>query len=159
MDEPSSGLDPEARYQFSNLLLKLCDEGKTIIVSSHILSELEDYATDMLVIRDGRIQEHTGIGQPKSGDKRKLVLTLAEPVEEMESLLQDIDAVYEVQGGGLCFEFLFDGDDHAQHRLLRQFIEKDIPVCGIAESEIDLQKIYVDKYGDKSKENIIHDTN
>jgi len=40
-----------------------------------------------------------------------------------------------------------------------KFFGKDIPVCGIAESEFDLQKIYVDKYGDKSKENIIHDTN
>ena len=157
LDEPSSGLDPEARYQFSNLLLKLCDEGKTIIVSSHILSELEDYATHMLVLRDGKIQEHANIGQPDSGAKRRLVLTLAEPVAEMEGLLQLIDSVHEPQVNGLSCEFLFDGDAHAQHKLLKHFIDKGIPVCGIAESELALQEIYVNKYGATSKEKTIYD--
>lgn len=157
LDEPSSGLDPEARYQFSKLLLRLSGEGKTIIVSSHILSELEDYATHMLVLRDGKIQEHANIGQPDSGAKRRLVLTLAEPVAEMEGLLQLIDSVHEPQVNGLSCEFLFDGDAHAQHKLLKHFIDKGIPVCEIAEAEIALQEIYVNKYGATSKEKTIYD--
>lgn len=157
LDEPSSGLDPEARYQFSKLLLKLSSEGKTIIVSSHILSELKDYATSMLVLRDGKIQEHTELVKNKPGDKRRLVLTLAQPVKEMESLLQKFDDVFEVHGRGLRFEFLFHGDAHAQHRLLKQFMDKGIPACGLAEVEIDLQEIYVSKYGGKSAETLRND--
>ena len=159
LDEPSSGLDPEARHHFSNLLLKLSEEGKTIIVSSHILSELEDYATHMLVLRDGKIQEHSDIGQSETGTKRSLVLTLVKPVDEMESLLENNDAVSELQINGLCYEFLFDGDAHAQHEFLKLLIDKDIPVCGIAEAAIDLQKIYVNKYGRKTKENTIYEAN
>jgi len=157
LDEPSSGLDPEARYQFSKLLLRLSGEGKTIIVSSHILSELEDYATHMLVLRDGQIQEHVNIGQPGPGAKRRLVLTLSEPVAEMESLLRVIDTVHEAQVNGLSCEFLFDGDARAQHELLKLFIDKGIPVCGLAEAELALQEIYVNKYGGAGKEKNFYD--
>jgi ABC-2 type transport system ATP-binding protein len=58
LDEPASGMDPEARIKFSELILSLKARGMTIIVSSHILSELEDYCTDMLVMRDGEIKSH-----------------------------------------------------------------------------------------------------
>jgi len=159
LDEPSSGLDPDARYQFSNLLLKLSNEGKTIIVSSHILSELEDYATHMLVIKEGKIQENTRIYQPDSSKKRRLILTLAEFFKGTENLLQNSEAVFEVQGGELCFEFLFDGDAYAQHRLLKQLIEKGMPICGIADSKMDLQDIYINKYGANSKKKDIHNEN
>src|SRR3569832_395599 len=58
LDEPASGLDPEARIGLANALKTLCAEGMTIIVSSHILAELDDYSTHILMIRDGRIVEH-----------------------------------------------------------------------------------------------------
>ena len=54
LDEPAAGLDPEARRSLSDLIRRLAGEGMTILVSSHILAELEDYCTDMLMIRDGR---------------------------------------------------------------------------------------------------------
>ena len=55
LDEPAAGLDPEARRELSDLIVRLAAEGMTIVVSSHILSELEDYSTRMLMIRDGRV--------------------------------------------------------------------------------------------------------
>ena len=60
LDEPSAGLDPEARVSLSKLFRDLQREGMTLVVSSHILAELEDYCTDMLVLRDGEIAEHRG---------------------------------------------------------------------------------------------------
>lgn len=61
LDEPASGLDPEARYHLSQLLVLLAQEGITMLVSSHILSELEDYCTNMLVLREGKIVKHCSI--------------------------------------------------------------------------------------------------
>jgi len=150
LDEPSAGLDPEARYHFSKLLLKLCREGKTIVVSSHILSELEDYATHILVLRDGKILEHSEISHIKSSEKRKLVLTLAEPVEELISQLQGFELIEEVEGEGLRFQFVFCGDSQAQHLLLKSFLDNGIPACGLSELEIDLQEVYVKKYSGQS---------
>jgi ABC-2 type transport system ATP-binding protein len=55
LDEPASGLDPDARKSLSDLILSLAADGMTIMVSSHILSELDDYCTEMLMLDEGRI--------------------------------------------------------------------------------------------------------
>ena len=55
LDEPAAGLDPEARRSLSDLIRRLSGEGMTIVVSSHILAELEDYSTRMLMLREGRV--------------------------------------------------------------------------------------------------------
>jgi ABC-2 type transport system ATP-binding protein len=55
LDEPASGLDPEARTSLSELIRSLASDGMTLIVSSHILSELEDYCSEMLVLREGEV--------------------------------------------------------------------------------------------------------
>lgn len=63
LDEPASGLDPEARYHLSQLLVLLSEEGITLMVSSHILSELEDYCSHMIILREGRIVKHCAIDE------------------------------------------------------------------------------------------------
>ena len=58
LDEPASGLDPEARIELANIFKQLQKQGMTLIVSSHILAELEDYCTSMLVLRNGKLISH-----------------------------------------------------------------------------------------------------
>lgn len=55
LDEPAAGLDPEARRELSRLLLDLKAGGMTLVVSSHILAELEEYSDRMVIINDGRL--------------------------------------------------------------------------------------------------------
>ena len=55
LDEPAAGLDPQARRDLSQLLLSLRDGGMTLVVSSHILAELEDYSDRMVIVDHGRI--------------------------------------------------------------------------------------------------------
>ncbi|RHA44398.1 ABC transporter ATP-binding protein [Cellulomonas rhizosphaerae] len=54
LDEPASGLDPRSRVDLRILLRKLADEGRTVLVSSHVLSELEEMADDAVFISRGR---------------------------------------------------------------------------------------------------------
>ena len=61
LDEPAAGLDPEARASLSGLFRQLRSDGMTLVVSSHILAELEEYSTHMLAIRDGRVAEFTPV--------------------------------------------------------------------------------------------------
>jgi len=53
LDEPASGLDPDHRERLASRLGKLGAEGRAVLVSSHILAELEEYATDLVVMQDG----------------------------------------------------------------------------------------------------------
>jgi ABC-2 type transport system ATP-binding protein len=55
LDEPAAGLDPKARIEFKNLVRLLADRGKTIFISSHILSELGEMCDTMLFIDAGRV--------------------------------------------------------------------------------------------------------
>lgn len=54
LDEPASGLDPEARVELRTLLRGLAGEGRTLLVSSHVLAELEEMADDAVYVQDGR---------------------------------------------------------------------------------------------------------
>ncbi|MEQ4724476.1 ATP-binding cassette domain-containing protein [Nonomuraea sp. B19D2] len=55
LDEPSNGLDPEGMAWLRSFLRDLADEGRTILVSSHVLSEVQQVADDVVVIRQGRL--------------------------------------------------------------------------------------------------------
>ena len=61
LDEPASGLDPEARASLAGLFKRLQAAGITLLVSSHILTELEAYSTHMLVLRAGRMIEYRAL--------------------------------------------------------------------------------------------------
>jgi ABC-2 type transport system ATP-binding protein len=58
LDEPAAGLDPKARVEFKHYVRVLAEEGKTIFISSHILSELEDMSDSLLMIDKGAIIHH-----------------------------------------------------------------------------------------------------
>ncbi|MFT6792963.1 MAG: ABC-2 type transport system ATP-binding protein [Rubritalea sp.] len=58
LDEPAAGLDPKARVELKHLIRILAEEGKTIFISSHILSELGEMCDSLLFINDGRIVHH-----------------------------------------------------------------------------------------------------
>lgn len=55
MDEPTSGLDPRTRYEFKQIVEELSDQGKTIVISSHILSDISELCTDVAIIDQGKI--------------------------------------------------------------------------------------------------------
>ena len=56
LDEPASGLDPKARFELRQLLKRLRDQGATIVVSSHILPDLEDFSTSIGVMERGMMR-------------------------------------------------------------------------------------------------------
>src|SRR6478735_3429287 len=73
LDEPAAGLDPQARRDLSRLLVELRDGGMTLVVSSHILAELEDYSDRMVIVDKGHIAGGESIAL-KAGDRLRLKL-------------------------------------------------------------------------------------
>ncbi|CAM4360867.1 ABC transporter ATP-binding protein [Comamonas aquatilis] len=76
LDEPASGLDPDARGQLSQLFRHLQAQGMTLVVSSHILSELDEYCSHILSIRSGRIESHEAL---QAGPTLSATAQAAEP--------------------------------------------------------------------------------
>ena len=143
LDEPASGLDPEARHSLAELFLTLRDQGMTLVVSSHILSELDEYSTDMLVLRDGRILSHDPIAQ-KAVSTVRLKLTLTEPCSGLLDLLAGLPDVSAVEGDDQSAVLSFCGDAAARHHLLKNLLERGLPVCAFAEQQRNLQSAYLE---------------
>lgn len=142
LDEPASGLDPEARAELAELLVTLKDNGTTVVVSSHILVELEAYSTHMLVLRDGRLVEMSPLG---SVDNR---INLAIGVtSNVEALRQSLSAtpgftIVEADDGVVIGEY--DRADPASlAQLNQQLINDGHSVYRFTEIENNLQEQYL----------------
>jgi ABC-2 type transport system ATP-binding protein len=141
LDEPAAGLDPDARHALSALFRALEAQGMTLLVSSHILAELDEYCSHILILRQGRIVEHRALGE-LAGPRRTLRLALAAPVPDLAAALGALPGVGAPEVAGLEARFEFAGDDAAQHALLRRCLELGWPVCALAEEKTNLQEVY-----------------
>lgn len=144
LDEPASGMDPETRIKLSRLMKDLKKEGYTIIVSSHILAELEDYCTDMLVIREGHIVEHVRLKDYEQLQKRTLrlgLLTKEKKILDVLSKQKEILNVTESDQDILCE---IEGDKETAHKLLKRLIGLEVPIYSYGIEEETLQDLYMD---------------
>ncbi len=76
MDEPAAGLDPRARIELKNLIRILAEEGKTILISSHILTELGEMCDSLLFIDNGRIVHHGDADTLRRGGSAETLVTV-----------------------------------------------------------------------------------
>lgn len=143
LDEPASGLDPEARILLSELFVGLRNKGFTLLVSSHILAELEDYSTNLLVIHQGRIVDHKSLNGSQTGTKRHLKLTLSETADRVTDILFHFEGLSSLTGSEVHFEFYLEEGIDKQQKLLKQLVLADIPVLSLEEIKVNLQEEYL----------------
>lgn len=150
LDEPASGLDPEARMELSSIMRKLQAQGITSLVSSHILAELEEYCTAMLVLREGRIQQHVSLQSHRQEQRAVLVVTFAVGLSaEQESVLATVagQKITMANSQRTIARISANHDPQSHHALLKTLLAKDIPVCGFVIEETSLQSLYLETSG------------
>lgn len=147
LDEPASGLDPEARAELSQLLRQLQAQGMTLIVSSHILSELDEYCSHLLALRAGRIERHCAL-QPQHADTPALLpyaLELAAPVDgaALRVLLAGCPVDdWHAAAQGQPLPLWLPAAAAARAQLLAQWVGAGLPVCGLQPRKARLQAHY-----------------
>jgi ABC-2 type transport system ATP-binding protein len=117
LDEPASGLDPDARMHLSALVKSLQAEGVTLIVSSHILTELEGYSTHMLTLAEGRLVNFSTV-TAVSNNMVRIRVELAAPHATWPAL----DGVEVAVSAPLYAELLTMDEPEAQAALLERLI-------------------------------------
>ncbi|RYZ77496.1 MAG: ABC transporter ATP-binding protein, partial [Proteobacteria bacterium] len=124
LDEPSAGLDPEARNDLQNLFLELGAEGKTLIVSSHILTELEDYCSHVALLNKGKLVSFGELNSLRRTENRfrNFVIDVIDGAELAEKTLQSRSTVQNIKRLKNSFTFAFDGDESAQADLLAALV-------------------------------------
>ena len=103
-DEPTSGLDPLMENVFQTEVKRLKQAGKAILLSSHILSEVEKLADTIVIIKDGEIIERGSLQELKSITQSKMIVTTKTEL----SGLRDFSSVSQLQISGNTATFLLD---------------------------------------------------
>jgi ABC-2 type transport system ATP-binding protein len=95
LDEPTNGLDPLNQQEFGRMIKEVRDEGRTVFLSSHILSEVEQTCTRVGIIRAGQLVRVGGIAELKDIKRHEITITFAHvvPAEAFKTL----DGVVEVE--------------------------------------------------------------
>ena len=139
LDEPTGGLDPLMQREFFNLLEEEHKNGKTIFMSSHILSEIEHHAQTAAFIRDGKIILKKEVSELSKTSRRKVSLRGSLDI----SGLQGVKEVVENKDG---ISFLYSGDTRVLLDLLSKGDIKDFTV-----TEPDLEVVFLHYYKREDK--------
>lgn len=143
LDEPASGLDPEARINLSKLLKNFQQLGVTIIVSSHILAELENYCTDMLVIRGGKILENVHNKEDESTDITIEIKVINENNENILSKIAEIAKTEVIKTSNNTFEFSVKNDDRIISEVIKNISSSGINLTSFSKKQKKLEEIYM----------------
>lgn len=145
LDEPASGLDPEARDNLAHILRTLREEDMTLLVSSHILAELQDYSTHMLLIQNGQIKDYRPIRNIREDGGRPLKITLLKEDPRISSFLAELPYLTAIRVVGKIAHCRLLGGDNEQNDLLQKLIAKGFTISSLAQEEVNLQTLYLEK--------------
>ena len=144
LDEPASGLDPKARLELKDLLRRLNREGRTIFITSHVLSDLEEICTSLAIMEKGKLLRVGKIGDVMrgAGMTKRVRIRMAAAEFALGSWLAARPGVSEVKEDGLEAEFVFPGTETELSGLVRDAVFAGAPVCGVEEKVETLEALF-----------------
>lgn len=151
LDEPVSGLDPIARQQFREIIKILQQAGMTILISSHVLSDLAELCTSVGIMELGYLVESASLEELYSRlSRQQIILSTLGDLEQLKLELQKNSLVEEwellPQPGSLKVYFSGNASDSAE--LLRNLIQANLPISQFNCTNEDLETIFL-KLGHK----------
>ncbi|MBD2301274.1 MULTISPECIES: ABC transporter ATP-binding protein [Nostocales] len=151
LDEPVSGLDPIARMQFREIIKALQEAGMTILISSHVLSDLAELCTSIGIMELGFLVESASLKQLYQRlARQQIMLSTLGKIDPVISELKNHPLVeaWEVLPGSNNLRVNFSGDQNACAELLRSLIQANIPITDFHCTQEDLESIFL-KLGHK----------
>jgi ABC-2 type transport system ATP-binding protein len=144
LDEPASGLDPKARLELKDLIRQLHREGKTIFITSHVLSDLEEICTSLAIMEKGKLLRVGKIDDVMRGAGRtkRVRMRLATAGFALRGWLAAQPGVAEVKEDNLSSEFVFPGTEAELAVLVRDAVNAGAPICGVEEKVETLEALF-----------------
>jgi ABC-2 type transport system ATP-binding protein len=145
LDEPTSGLDPRARIEVKALLKELRRMGKTILISSHILTELADCCTSIGIIERGQLLMHGPIEDVYRRIRRNRIVEVRflENFETGISVLRSSPHLRDISIEDSRATVELETDDSGVAELLEQLLRAQVRVRSFAEKEPTLEDVFM----------------
>ncbi len=151
LDEPVSGLDPIARMQFREIIKALQEAGMTILISSHVLSDLAELCTSVGIMELGFLVESTSLKQLYQRlSRQQIVLSSLGSIDTVVNKLRNYPLVEGWEGisGTNSLRVNFSGNQEDCAELLRSLVTDGIPITDFHCTQEDLETIFL-KLGHK----------
>lgn len=148
LDEPASGLDPEARSALAQVFKALQAQGMSLLVSSHILAELDEYSSHMLALDQGQVLEHralqtASVTETGQGPERRLRLEFVEQAKAVAPWLRGQWNVRLYRAEEQTLEIGFAGNLSEQSALIATCVASEYHLTSIAAVSENLQQSYL----------------
>ncbi len=151
LDEPASGIDPQGRIDLKNILRRMAEQKKTVLISSHILAEMNEFCTSVTIMERGQIVVSGRIDEVNRrilGDSLLSVEVLSN-VEQFEWIVGADDWAGPIQRrDDHTFEFRYRGDAEAASELLARLVGQGVRISGFARRRDNLEDLFL-KVGSK----------
>jgi ABC-2 type transport system ATP-binding protein len=142
LDEPTNGLDPLVQQEFDHLVTEVRGEGRTVFLSSHILSEVERNCDRVALIREGRLVRMGGVAELKDIKRQEMTVTFADSAPAGAfRVLQGVEHV-EVLADGHTMRLAVAGGQDRVIKAVAQY-----PVLSLTSHEPSLEEVFLRYYG------------
>ena len=154
LDEPASGMEPRARYELKEILRQLSIDGKTILVSSHILPDLSEMCTSIGIIEKGKMVVKGTVEEILStfSEANPLLMTFTGGQEEGMRILKEDPRTRNIASRGSNVSVLFNGGEEEEADLLAKLIAGGARISAYRRAEGSLEVLFL-KLTDKGDEN------
>ena len=148
MDEPAAGLDPRARIELRDLLRVLCEQGKGIFISSHILSDLSEICTSVVIIEQGRLLKSGKIddivGEEVKKNKHIYQMKTVEAVnEELIKKISLEPMVSNITFSGNDIEFEYSGSEEEATKLVSRLLTEGYRFTSFGFKQENLETVFM----------------
>ena len=140
LDEPTDGIDPVGRREVRDLLKKLRDQGKTIFLNSHLLSEVERMSDKVAILKNGRLVREGSVEEFISV-KQQFQLQVGTGDEETRLICMEMNIPLIAQNGHFVVSV---SDDEQLNTLIDRLRAQDITIQGITPRKISLEDFFID---------------
>ena len=146
LDEPAAGLDPRARIELREMIRRLADNGKTILISSHILTELAEICDLVGIIERGQLLALGTVEEIRRQARHpqnSIQIRLIESAAALGDWLGRQSQVSQLEVDGDSARFLYDGTPEAEADLLRGIIQDGFRVVAFGSRQQTLEDVFM----------------
>jgi ABC-2 type transport system ATP-binding protein len=144
LDEPTNGLDPQGTREVRGLISSLAREGATVLLSTHLLSEVEQICSHVGVMHQGRLVAQSSLAQLRAGARPRARVETDRPGDAAR-VLREL-GLSEVETGAGAASAVLDGA--APEKVVATLVHDGVPVRGFAVVAPDLEELFVSLTGE-----------
>ncbi len=145
LDEPASGMDPRSRFEMKGILKNLKDMDKTVIISSHILSEMNEICTSVGIIEEGNLIYSGGINNllSRMSSNNPLKIIVRDKVKESKVILSELPYITNIKENSKELTVFFNGGEIEISNTIKALVLKDIPIISFTQVSENLEDVFI----------------